>query len=78
MGNGAAAAVAGATVRVLSCSVHALTGAGTCCRFAPSCSQYTVEAFHKHGFFRAVALSCVRLARCHPWGGSGHDPVPAK
>jgi putative membrane protein insertion efficiency factor len=46
------------------------------CRFAPSCSEYAVEALLGHGLFRGGRLALRRLLRCHPWGGHGHDPVP--
>ncbi|RMG83227.1 MAG: membrane protein insertion efficiency factor YidD [Bacteroidetes bacterium] len=46
------------------------------CRYTPTCSQYSIEAFQKHGFFKGFWLSVKRLSSCHPWGGSGHDPVP--
>ncbi len=46
------------------------------CRFLPSCSDYALEAVRRHGAWRGAALAAVRLARCHPWGGSGYDPVP--
>jgi putative membrane protein insertion efficiency factor len=46
------------------------------CRFLPSCSEYAVEALRRHGAGRGLALALWRLARCHPWGGSGYDPVP--
>jgi uncharacterized protein len=46
------------------------------CRFLPTCSDYALEAMHKHGAARGLVLSLRRLARCHPWGGSGYDPVP--
>jgi uncharacterized protein len=47
------------------------------CRFLPSCSDYAAEAIRRHGVFYGVWLAAVRLARCHPLGGSGVDPVPA-
>jgi uncharacterized protein len=47
-----------------------------CCRWHPCCSQYAQEAITKHGVARGVWLCVRRLARCHPWGGSGYDPVP--
>ena len=49
---------------------------GPKCRFNPSCSHYAIEAFNKHGIFRGFWLTLKRIARCHPWGGSGYDPVP--
>ncbi len=47
------------------------------CRFLPSCSDYAAEAIERHGPFRGMRLAVRRLLRCHPWGGSGYDPVPA-
>ncbi|MBL8668873.1 MAG: membrane protein insertion efficiency factor YidD [Rhodospirillales bacterium] len=47
------------------------------CRFAPSCSAYALEALQQHGSLRGGRLALLRLCRCHPWGGSGFDPVPA-
>lgn len=46
------------------------------CRFLPSCSEYAADAVRQHGAFRGIGLALHRLARCHPWGGSGYDPVP--
>lgn len=46
------------------------------CRFTPSCSAYAIEAVRVHGAARGGWLAIRRLARCHPWGGMGHDPVP--
>ena len=46
------------------------------CRYTPTCSQYMVEAVRKYGPFKGTWLGLKRLARCHPWGGSGYDPVP--
>lgn len=46
------------------------------CRFTPTCSQYMIEAIQKHGAWKGVKLGLKRIRRCHPWGGSGYDPVP--
>ncbi|MDE5940710.1 MAG: membrane protein insertion efficiency factor YidD [Muribaculaceae bacterium] len=46
------------------------------CRFTPTCSQYAIEALRRHGPVRGVWLTLRRILRCHPWGGSGYDPVP--
>jgi putative membrane protein insertion efficiency factor len=46
------------------------------CRYYPSCSDYMADAVRLHGAWRGVWLGCRRLARCHPFGGHGVDPVP--
>ena len=46
------------------------------CRFTPTCSAYAVEAIKKHGPVKGLYLAVRRILRCHPWGGSGYDPVP--
>jgi uncharacterized protein len=46
------------------------------CRYDPSCSNYALEALDRHGAVRGGWLTVRRLARCHPWGGHGWDPVP--
>lgn len=51
---------------------------GVNCRFAPSCSEYAAEAVREHGGLAGGWLALKRIARCHPWGGSGYDPVPRR
>ena len=46
------------------------------CRYTPTCSQYMVEAVLKYGICKGGWLGIKRICRCHPWGGSGYDPVP--
>lgn len=46
------------------------------CRYQPTCSHYAIEAIRKHGAGRGGLLAVRRICRCHPWGGSGYDPVP--
>ncbi|MCM1291454.1 MAG: membrane protein insertion efficiency factor YidD [Prevotella sp.] len=46
------------------------------CRFTPTCSQYAIEAIRKYGAIKGMLLALKRIMHCHPWGGSGYDPVP--
>ncbi|MEK9852724.1 MAG: membrane protein insertion efficiency factor YidD [Flavobacteriaceae bacterium] len=46
------------------------------CRFQPSCSQYAKEALIKYGLLKGCFLAVKRISKCHPWGGSGYDPIP--
>lgn len=46
------------------------------CRFHPTCSQYAEDALRTHGAVKGLFLALRRICRCHPWGGSGFDPVP--
>lgn len=49
---------------------------GSNCRYHPTCSAYALEALQKHGALKGGWLAARRIARCHPWGGSGVDNVP--
>ena len=51
---------------------------GRSCRFVPTCSNYAIEALEKYGAVKGTYLTIYRLLRCHPLGGRGLDPVPAK
>lgn len=51
---------------------------GSNCRFQPTCSHYGIEALKTHGILKGSWLTIQRISRCHPWGGSGYDPVPKK
>jgi uncharacterized protein len=62
--------------RFVSPPLHWLGGPGSGCRFTPTCSEYFLQAVLKHGLLRGSWLGLWRIARCNPWGGSGHDPVP--
>ena len=46
------------------------------CRYAPSCSEYAIEALTKHGAIKGGWFAATRIMRGHPWGGHGYDPVP--
>lgn len=63
-------------VRVYQTVISPLTPAT--CRYSPTCSHYTIEALKKHGLFYGGKLAIKRIFSCHPWGGSGYDPVPDK
>lgn len=60
----------------LSPLLRALNNGVGGCRFLPTCSEYALEALRYHGAWRGGWLALNRLARCHPWGGHGFDPVP--
>ena len=68
-------AVLAAPVRLYQWTISPLLGVN--CRYAPSCSAYAVEAIETHGVLRGGWFALRRVLRCHPWGGSGYDPVPA-
>lgn len=45
------------------------------CRYTPTCSEYAEQAVRKYGVLKGIVLAAKRLSRCHPWGGSGYDPL---
>ena len=61
---------------VISPVLSVLAGPGCGCRYHPTCSVYAMEAVKRFGVWRGGWLTVKRLARCHPWGGFGEDPVP--
>jgi len=63
-----------APIRLYQWTISPLLGVN--CRYAPSCSAYAIEAIAAHGGVRGCWLGLRRILRCHPWGGSGYDPVP--
>ena len=63
-------------VRLYQWTLSPLLGAN--CRFEPTCSAYAIEALDTHGVIRGGWLALRRIGRCHPWGGSGFDPVPPR
>jgi putative membrane protein insertion efficiency factor len=68
--------VARAMIRCIRGYQHAASGSTSRCRYWPTCSQYTIEAIETYGAIRGGWLGTRRIARCHPWGGHGVDPVP--
>jgi len=51
---------------------------GPACRFEPTCSEYAHQAIARYGLMRGIVMAARRLARCHPLGGHGYDPIPAR
>ena len=74
--SGADPAARSRLVRLVIAYQRAMEGRPSPCRFTPSCSSYAVEALQVHGSARGLWLTVRRLARCHPFGPSGWDPVP--
>jgi len=62
--------------KILSPALLYLFGRG--CRFAPTCSDYSLEAIHRHGVYHGGSLAVKRLLRCHPLSKGGYDPVPKR
>jgi uncharacterized protein len=61
-------------IRIYQLTLSSFMGRG--CRFLPTCSEYATQAIEKHGAWAGGKLAIRRIARCHPWGGDGYDPVP--
>ncbi|HUO04019.1 MAG TPA: membrane protein insertion efficiency factor YidD [Candidatus Binataceae bacterium] len=73
-----AAALAAISVYRSIISPLLLATYGPACRFEPTCSEYAHDAIAEHGAIRGGAMALRRIARCHPLGGSGYDPVPSR
>ncbi|MEM6318738.1 MAG: membrane protein insertion efficiency factor YidD [Bacteroidota bacterium] len=63
-------------LRFYQVAISPLLGAN--CRFTPTCSHYMIQAIEEWGVLKGIYLGTKRLLKCHPWGPSGHDPVPKK
>jgi putative membrane protein insertion efficiency factor len=61
-------------VRMYQILISPLLPANTC-RFHPTCSNYSIEAFRKYGFWKGWLLTIKRISKCHPWHEGGYDPV---
>lgn len=68
--------LAGSVAAAIRLYQRARAGRPSPCRFVPGCSTYALEALERHGALKGAWLTGRRLARCHPWGGQGFDPVP--
>ena len=66
--------LAKAPIHAYRWSLKPLIGAE--CRHLPTCSEYALDAIDVNGAWRGLWLTMSRMARCHPWGTSGFDPVP--
>ena len=62
-------------IKVYQKYISPLKGVSTC-KYTPTCSAYSIEAFEKYGFFKGLFLSCWRIIRCNPFSKGGYDPVP--
>jgi putative membrane protein insertion efficiency factor len=63
-------------IRIYQWMISPLLGSN--CRHTPTCSHYAVEAIREWGPVKGIWLGMKRIARCHPWGTSGYDPVPRR
>ncbi len=61
-------------VQIYQVTISPLIGMN--CRYSPTCSNFCIQALKKHGSLKGLYLSFKRILSCHPFGGSGHDPVP--
>lgn len=68
--------LAGLALRMIHLYQLVRHGRPTSCRYLPTCSSYAVEAIERYGIGTGGWLAVRRIARCHPWGGHGFDPVP--
>jgi uncharacterized protein len=62
--------------KIISPIIHTVCGPAFGCRFEPTCSEYFGDAIETFGIVKGGGLGLRRICRCHPWGGSGFDPIP--
>ncbi|MFT5703625.1 MAG: putative membrane protein insertion efficiency factor [Rickettsiales bacterium] len=62
-------------IRIYQLFISPVIGGSRCCRFAPTCSQYAIDAIEQFGVIKGIFLGIKRILKCNPWGGSGYDPV---
>jgi putative membrane protein insertion efficiency factor len=65
-------------IRIYQLFISPNIGGNKCCRFLPTCSNYSIEAIEKFGVSKGLFFSTLRIFRCNPWGASGYDPVIIK
>jgi hypothetical protein len=65
-------------IKIYQIIISPAIGGHRCCRFMPTCSNYTIEAIEKLGIVKGLFFATLRICRCNPWGGSGYDPVSIK
>jgi len=61
-------------IKVYQYAISPLLGSN--CRYTPTCSSYAAQAIEEWGPLKGLWLGIKRISSCHPWGGSGYDPVP--
>jgi uncharacterized protein len=65
-------------IKFYQIAISPAIGGKAACRFNPTCSDYAIGAIKKLGVMRGLFAAFVRILKCNPWGGHGHDPVLKK